>query len=234
MQFNFILNNVIHSIDIKKSATPKLAEPTARILQTYTFSIDQVVNKSLINDKDVCFNCPFSYNQNKGKSGGCYTHKGLLSFGLKSKLNRLNKLYLSGKIQKGYIGIFEKIYKYSLKYPIKFARFGTYGEPTLLPIELMQSLSTLVKKYSGYTHQWDKVNKDYSKFLMSSVHNIFEANISKSLGYRSFLVGSEKPANFVLCPSSSTIAKDNKLSCANCGLCAGANIGAKDIFEFKH
>lgn len=106
MQFNFILNGVIHSIDIKKSATPKLAEPTARILQTYTFSIEQVLNKSLVNDEKVCFNCPFSFNQNKGKSGGCYTHKGLLSFGLKSKLNRLNKLYLAGKIQKGYIGIY--------------------------------------------------------------------------------------------------------------------------------
>jgi hypothetical protein len=234
MQFNFILNDVIHSIDIKKSATPKLAESSARILQTYTFSIEQVLNKSLVNDKEVCFNCPFSFNQNKGKSGGCYTHKGLLSFGLKSKLNRLNKLYLSGKIQDGYFGIFEKIYKYSLKYPIKFARFGTYGEPTLLPIELMTALSTIVKKYSGYTHQYMNVSKEYNRFLMSSVHNIFEANISKDLGYRSFLVGSDKPANFVLCPSSSTIAKDNKLSCANCGLCAGSNIGAKDIFEFKH
>jgi hypothetical protein len=234
MQFNFILDNVIHSIDIKKSATPKLAESSARILQTYTFSIEQVLNKSLINDKEVCFNCPFSYNQNNGKSGGCYTHKGLLSFGLKSKLNRLNKLYLSGKIQKGYIGIFDKIYKYSLKYPIKFARFGTYGEPTLLPIELMQGLSTLVKKYSGYTHQYFNVNKEYNRFLMASTHNIFEVNIAKNLGYRSFLVGTEKPNNFVLCPSSSTIAKDNKISCANCGLCSGSNIGAKSIFEFKH
>lgn len=234
MQFNFILNDVIHSIDIKKSATPKLAEASARILQTYTFSIEQVINKSLINDAEVCFNCPFSFNQNNGKSGGCYTHKGLLSFGLKSKLNRLNKLYLSGKIQTGYFGIFEKIYKYSLKYPIKFARFGTYGEPTLLPIELMQSLSTIVKKYSGYTHQWDKCDPAYARFLMSSVHNIFEANIAKSLGYRSFLVGSDKPANFVLCPSSSTIAKENKISCANCGLCSGSNVGAKSIFEFKH
>jgi hypothetical protein len=234
MQFNFILNDVVHSIDIKKSATPKLAESSSRILQTYSFSINQIMNKSLIDDKDVCFNCPFSYNQNNGRSGGCYTHKGLLSFGLKSKMNRLNKLLLAGKIQKGYFGIFEKIYKYSQKYPIKFARFGTYGEPTLLPIELMQSLSTLVKKYSGYTHQWDKVNKDYSKFLMSSVHNIFEVNIAKSLGYRSFLVGNNKPDNFVLCPSSSTIAKDNKVSCSNCGLCSGTNVKGKSIFEFQH
>ena len=234
MQFNFILNNVIHSIDIKKSATPKLAESSARILQTYTFSIEQVLNKSLVNDKEVCFNCPFSYNQNNGKTGGCYTHKGLLSFGLKSKLNRLNKLYLAGKIQKGYIGIFEKIYKYSLKYPIKFARFGTYGEPTLMPIEFMHLLSTIVKKYSGYTHQYMNVNREYSRYLMASTHNIFEVNIAKSEGYRSFLVGSEKPGNFVLCPSSSTIAKDNKISCANCGLCSGSNIGAKSIFEFKH
>jgi hypothetical protein len=55
MQFNFILNGVIHSIDVKKSATPKLAESSARILQTYTFSIDQVLNKSLINDEKSVF-----------------------------------------------------------------------------------------------------------------------------------------------------------------------------------
>jgi hypothetical protein len=235
MQFNFILNDVVHSIDIKKSATPKLAKQGVRILQTYTFSIDQIMNKSLIDDAKVCFNCPFSYNQNNGKSGGCYTHKGLLSFGLKSKMNRLNKLLKAGKIQTGYFGIFDKIYKHSLRYPVTFARFGTYGEPTLLPIELITGLSSLVKKYSGYTHQWYKVNKDYSKFLMSSVHNVFEANISKSLGYRSFLVGSGNiPDNFVLCPSSGTIAKDNKVSCSNCGLCSGSNTKAKNIFEFKH
>jgi hypothetical protein len=149
----------------------------------------------------------FIQSKQRPKSGGCYTHKGLLSFGLKSKLNRLNKLYKAGKIQNGYFGVFDKIYKYAQKYPIKFARFGTYGEPTLLPIELMQGLSTLVKKYSGYTHQYFNVNKEYNKFLMASTHNIFDVNIAKSLGYRSFLVGSDKPANFVLCPSSSTIAK---------------------------
>ena len=235
MQFNFILENVVHSIDIKRSATPKLAKQGVRILQTYTFSIDQVLSKSLVNDKDVCFNCHSIYNQNKGQSGGCYTHKGLLSFGLKSKMNRLNKLLKAGKIQTGYFGIFEKIYKHSLRYPVTFARFGTYGEPTLLPLELITGLSSLVKKYSGYTHQWDKVNKDYSKFLMSSVHNVFEQKIAENLGYRSFLVGSGNiPNNFVLCPSSSTIAKDNKVSCSNCGLCSGSNTKAKNIFEFKH
>lgn len=234
MQFNFILNNVVHSIDIKKSATPKLAKGSVRILQTYCFTLEQVKEQSLKKDKKVCFDCPFSYNMNNGKSGGCYTHKGLLSFGLKSKLNRLNRLYRANKIQTGYFGIFEKIYKYSLKYPIKFIRFGTYGEPTLLPIELMTSLSTLVKKYSGYTHQWNKVDPAYSQFLMSSVHNVFEANIAKSFGYRSFLVDVNKPDNFVLCPASSRIAKEKKSNCSDCGLCSGSNIGAKSVFEFMH
>jgi hypothetical protein len=79
------------------------------------------------------------------------------------------------------------------------------------------------------------VDSQYSKFLMSSVHNVFEQKIAESLGYRSFLVGSGNiPQNFVLCPSSSTIAKENKLSCASCGLCAGSNSKAKNIFEFKH
>jgi hypothetical protein len=142
---------------------------------------------------------------------------------------------LSGNIQQCFFVIFEKIYKHSLRYPISFARFGTYGEPTLLPIELITGLSSLVKKYSGYTHQYMNVNKDYSKFLMSSVHNVFEQKIAENLGYRSFLVGSgDVPKNFVLCPSSSTIAKENKLSCASCGLCAGSNSKAKNIFEFKH
>lgn len=235
MQINFILNDVIHSIDVKKSATPKLAESHYRIIQTYSFSIDQVLNKCLKNDEKVCFDCPFSFNQNSGRSGGCYTHKGLLYFGLKSKLNRINKLYLSGKIQIGINGVFEKLEKYVLRYPVKFVRFGTYGEPTLLPIDLLHNLSTLVKKISGYTHQWTKADKIYGKYLMASVHNIFESNIARDKGYRSFLVGSGKiPENFILCPSSSTIDKDKKLSCANCGLCSGSKIKAKNIFEYHH
>jgi hypothetical protein len=46
-QFNFIFNDVVHSIDIKKSDTDKLASNKSMIMQTYHFSIDQVLDKNI-------------------------------------------------------------------------------------------------------------------------------------------------------------------------------------------
>jgi hypothetical protein len=229
--FNFILDQTVHSIDLKLSATKKLGGRF--IVQTYHYDLQQVINNDLTMDKENCLDCPFSYNQNNGKSGGCYTHKGNMLMGLKSKLRTLNKQYKLGLLGSNYSNVLPTLNDYAKDINISLVRFGSYGEAITLPLDLLNGLSKLAKRKTGYTHQWNKPEyKDYSKFLMASTHNIFEANIANDLGFRTFNVGTIE--NSIMCPSSPTIQKDKRVPCANCGLCAGNSISAKNIYIPKH
>jgi hypothetical protein len=234
--FNFILGQTVHSIDLKLSATKKLGGRF--VVQTYHFDLQQVINNDFTMDKENCLDCPFSFNQNDGKSGGCYTHKGLMLYGLKSKLRSLNKRYKLGLLGKNYNDVLSLLNKYADKLSAKnmdisLVRFGSYGEAVTLPLDLLNGLSKLAKRKTGYTHQWNKPEfKEYAKLLMASTHNIFEAKIANDLGFRTFNVGTIE--NSIMCPSSPTIQKDKRVSCANCGLCAGNSISAKNIYIPKH
>jgi len=229
--FNFILGQTVHSIDLKLSATKKLGGRL--VVQTYHYDLQQVINNDFTMDKENCLDCPFSYNQNNGKSGGCYTHKGNMLKGLKSKLRSLNKRYKLGLLTSDYSAVLPTLFKYASKKDISLVRFGSYGEAVTLPLDLLNGLSKLSKRKTGYTHQWNKPEyKEYASLLMASTHNVFEANIANDLGFRTFNVG--KLDNSIMCPSSPTIEKDKRVSCANCGLCAGNSIKAKNIFIPKH
>ena len=57
-----------------------------------------------------------------------------------------------------------------------FVRFGTYGEPSLFPIDLVQSLALNASTWSGYTHQARRSwAKPYADFFMASAHSDKEA-----------------------------------------------------------
>jgi len=234
--FNFILGQTVHSIDLKLSATKKLGGRF--VVQTYHYDLQQVINNDFTQDKENCLDCPFSYNQNSGKSGGCYTHKGNMLKGLKSKLRSLNKKYKLGLLATDYSDVLPLLNKYLDKLTAKnlnisLVRFGSYGEAVTLPLDLLNGLSKLAKRKTGYTHQWNKPEfKEYAKLLMASTHNIFEAKIANDLGFRTFNVGTIE--NSIMCPSSPTIEKEKRVSCANCGLCAGNSISAKNIYIPKH
>jgi hypothetical protein len=234
--FNFILGQTVHSIDLKLSATKKLGGRL--VVQTYHYDLQQIINNDFTMDKENCLDCPFSYNQNNGKSGGCYTHKGNMIKGLKSKLRSLNKRYKLGLLGTNYNDVLPLLNKYVEKLSAKnmnisLVRFGSYGEAVTLPLDLLDGLAKLSKRKTGYTHQWNKPQyKEYASLLMASTHNVFEANIANDLGFRTFNVGTIE--NSIMCPSSPTIEKDKRVSCANCSLCAGNSIKAKNIFIPKH
>lgn len=217
-------------LQIKKGQNSKLG--STKMIQTYHFSIEQILQNDFKNDLHNCGDCKFSYNQNNGISGGCYTHKGLQYMGLKSMLKRLNKLSDSG---------FKYLSQQTSEYnnflnnlqDVNFCRFGTYGEPTLLSLPVIYDITQRVKNWTGYTHQWHKVNKDYSLFFMASVHSSIESNIAKSFGYRSFIVSNDTTQNAVNCPASKEAGK--KTICSKCVLCSGTiGKGKKDIYILTH
>lgn len=237
LEYIYVENDIINVIQAKVSENKKIG--IGYIVQTYHFSIEQVKNNDLKLDSNNCLDCPFSYNKNSGKSGGCYTHKGMQYFGLISMLKRLNKNFETFKpFKKEVLDAF--IITVKNTYPVDLVRFGAYGEPVLLGKETTNKLSNLSKKNTGYTHQWKKQKHNWAnEFLMSSVHDTIERAEAQNKGFRSFAVIKKDEIKIasdikaVNCPASKE--SQLNLNCIKCGLCNGNKTGIqKDIFILNH
>lgn len=105
-------------------------------------------------------------------------------------------------------------------------RWGTYGEPILIPLDIVRHLSGLSDGWTGYTHQWaNPLYRDYQQFFVASVHGLngpWSREHAKSLGWRTFRTtnGGLPAAGEVLCPASKEAG--HRLSCLTCNLCDGA------------
>jgi hypothetical protein len=105
-------------------------------------------------------------------------------------------------------------------------RFGTYGEPVLIPLGLMHHLASISAGWTGYTHQWSKVQyAGYRQYLMASVHGLtgpWSREHAKHLGWRTFrtMRGGLPADSEILCPASLEAGK--RLTCEQCRLCDGA------------
>lgn len=243
MRVTYQLNNTIQVFRLGKTTNKKISN-NDKIVQTYTFSVDQfnyikncidnnkkpIFKKFFALDAKNCFDCPFSVNSNKG--GKCYTHKvmqysGFVSM-LKSIVNEFSTL--------------DKISTYNQSHTIellnmaknRYIRFGTYGEPTMHPLELVSSMVEVSKSWTGYTHQYMR-KPQYNKFFMASTHNQLQANNTKNkFGFRSFIaVKSIGESIGVICPASKEAGY--KSNCSSCGLCSGIiGKGKKDVVILEH
>jgi hypothetical protein len=105
-------------------------------------------------------------------------------------------------------------------------RFGTYGEPVLIPLDLVRHLISLSSGWTGYTHQWaSPAFADYRHYLMASTHGLtgpWSREHAKSLGWRTFRTMRDglPAAGEILCPASKEAGK--RLTCEQCRLCDGA------------
>jgi hypothetical protein len=213
------------------------SNPKTKIVQHYSFSFDQFnyvkncVNSSQKIDPKtffdfadkVCFDCPFrGYLK-------CYTHKYMQFSGFVSMLKSIIK---ENNIRQQSEETINDVVNMSKD---RYVRFGTYGEPSLLPIELIDQIVSVGLTYTGYTHQWRK-KPQHAKYFMASTHNLVETLQASRLGYRSFMAVKElqpKDSNLVNCPASKEMGF--KSDCIKCGLCSGTNgKGSKSIQILNH
>ena len=214
-----------------KSSNGKISNGKDKILQVYSFSkaqLDYVASNEKVNPKvffdladSVCFDCPFrGYLK-------CYTHKYNQYSGFLSMMRSIAREFRSNSIPQ--IGeVSDKVLKMSAN---RYIRFGTYGEPTLLPIDMVSNMVNLSKSHTGYTHQWAK-KPEYSKFFMASTHSAGQSEMAKKLGYRSFMAVKNSIANAVSCPASKEMGY--KSTCEKCGLCSGMRKGKTNIQILEH
>lgn len=239
----FQLGKTLQVFRYGKTTNAKISQGKENILQTYTFSVDQFeyVKSCLDNDtktsfKDFfaldaanCFDCPFSSNSGTAK---CYTHKFMQYSGFVSMIRSIVKEF----------GSLDSIPEYSIELGLdilelakgKYVRFGSYGEPTMHPIELVQGVANVAKSWTGYTHQYIR-KPEYNNWFMASTHNQLQANTAKEkFGFRSFLaVKDNNNVQAVICPASKESKAD--ANCSDCGLCSGViGKGKRDVVIIEH
>lgn len=221
---------------VNKSATTNAkieSNNKRKIVQTYTFSRKQFeliaegknegMKMFFSNADSNCLDCPFN------SFGKCYTHKFNQYVGFISMLKSIAKIYPAWDD----IPVFndEMIQKAVEMSKDTYVRFGTYGEPSLHPIEMIKQISEACQNWTGYTHQWDK--NDLGAFFMASTHDMRGEAIARAKGYRSFIATNEKMP-VVNCPASEEAGK--KSTCSKCNLCSGT-LGSKSnksIFILNH
>jgi hypothetical protein len=97
-------------------------------------------------------------------------------------------------------------------------RFGAYGNPTLLPLDLVERIARTSAGWTGYFHDW-KTNPqaaEYGRFFMASTETASSFRAAVAAGFRVFHVSPEKPAGAIECLSDAA-----GMTCEKCRLCDG-------------
>jgi hypothetical protein len=115
----------------------------------------------------------------------------------------------------------------------RLIRFGSYGDPAMVPVAVWQGLAAVASGHTGYTHQWRHAWAQALRGLVqASCDGMADYMEATAHGWRTFLVqasGSPDPAGMVHCAASTE--KGGKTDCARCGLCDGA---AADVVIHAH
>jgi len=132
-------------------------------------------------------------------------------------------------------GIYETLDDFNV-FNNRVLRFGAYGDPHALPIDVLIMIKTHIKNGTSYTHLWKTLmglDLNISKqFTMASVDNIEEKHEAQRLGYRTFRVVKDYDnleSDEIICPNIT-----RGVTCIECKLCNGNQIGAKNIVVKAH
>lgn len=114
----------------------------------------------------------------------------------------------------------------------RFVRFGTYGDPAAVPVEVWAALASSAGGYTGYTHQWRAPKfRALGAFLQASCETAADVAKAHQLGYRGTFrvipLGEEAPTG-MLCPASEEAGKVTQ--CVDCRACDGS----RDVYIRAH
>ena len=109
-------------------------------------------------------------------------------------------------------------------------RLGSWGDPGLLPLDLLQQLSSAAGRHTGYTHLWQQIGQEYSQLLMASIDHLTAKKqgltvqelkqLAWDKGYRTYTIlqpGEQQSAQERPC-----LYVSNNTQCRYCKLCNGA------------
>lgn len=185
--------------------------------QIWTLDINYHPVESRKNGNDKLAQCR---GCNLASNNGCYVTP--------LPLIQLYKSWKNGNIPKIKMGD-DAWYKLFYK---QYVRFGAYGNPSCIPLRMVESISSMARSITGYFHDWHLMSpakaKKYGKYFMASCD---ENNYKKaqSLGLRTYTI-SEKPVdNSVPC-----VYYRNGITCNACSLCNGNQSKKPSIYVKAH
>ena len=116
-------------------------------------------------------------------------------------------------------------------------RAGDYGDPAMLPFEVLEALLSRAPFHTAYSHQWQESFFDARVFqyAMASVDDTNTVERLRELHgpevryYRLVNDYENVASNEAVCPSKSLTTGERVRTCAECKLCAGASRPAKSI-----
>ncbi len=235
MRLVFRTSDVVQVFRLGNTSNDKIeADKKRKIVQTYTFSRKQFeliaegknegMKHFFSNADSNCLDCPFN------EFGKCYTHKFNQYVGFVSMLKSIASDFGSfDNIPVIDRGIHRQIVKMSEG---TYVRFGTYGEPSLHPLQLIKDMIHVAINHTGYTHQWSK-KPELGSMFMASTHTADEEKVARDNGFRSFIATSEPIEGAVNCPASKEAGY--KSHCSKCGLCSGVDgKGNKSVYILLH
>lgn len=103
-------------------------------------------------------------------------------------------------------------------------RFGAYGNPSLIPLPMVEAIAGLARRWTGYFHDWHVMTPEkaqaYGRYFMASCETKSWQK-AQALGLRTFTTCStpeDVKGSGIEC-----LADSKNLQCAECGLCDGTN-----------
>lgn len=167
-------------------------------------------------DREICLDCGLRGNLGRGR--GCYVNLGRGPLPVWKK-------YMQG----GYPVLAPD--QYAGAFAGRFVRFGAYGEPVLLPWRIVKAIAEACAGWTGYTHQWRQPwMQAYKRYFMASTTEANREEAEK-LGWRTFTVSERKLDGAMVCPASQEFeaVRGYKLSCIDCGQCAGLSRKGRSV-----
>lgn len=137
-----------------------------------------------------------------------------------------------GKQRMCYVNIAKaptNVYKNKEKPPVpkhifnnRVVRFGAYGDPAALPVEVIKSVAKKATLVLGYTQLWQSCDPALKDYLMASVVTEEDRNLAKLMGWSTFRIKQEGDPYLRQedpCPASEE--KGKVMQCITCGKCTG-------------
>ena len=207
-------------------------DKTGNMVQLWILPADQTPLEALKSDR------------NQGACGTCLL-QGKYSKKLKKMINRVcyvrvyqapDSIFRSWK--RGIYPTYDRS-KHARKIRGRELRFGAYGDPAALPIEVLEHLEKLTSGHTGYSHQIFDIAKtdpqladDLAQMLMVSCDTNEQHDQATANGWRTFTVvpeGGATPENAVECPHYT-----HDVQCKDCLLCSGSKVNAKSVYVYAH
>jgi len=157
----------------------------------------------------ICRECPFASGR------GCYVNVGQAPAAVWHTFHRGRYPFLAPA-------------DYGRVFSGRKVRFGAYGNPTLLPLPLVDRIARISDGWTGYFHDWRTHAQaaEYGRYFMASTETESSLRQAITAGFRTFHVSPVKPESAIECLSDA-----RGMTCAECRLCNGRFGSAGNAFR---